>query len=64
MKNTVMKFCKVVMYCQENYSENATKKLAEIISSQEAILKLYDILQTNPTEQEFFKMLDKEFPLG
>lgn len=63
MKNTVIKFCKVVMHCQQHYSENITAKLASIIHSQEAVAKLYNIIQTNPTEQEFIKILDNEFPM-
>lgn len=64
MKNTVIKFCKVVMHCQQHYSENITAKLASIIHSQEAVAKLYNIIQTNPTEQEFIKILDNEFPMS
>ena len=64
MKNTVIKFCKVVMHCQQHYSENITAKLASIIHSQEAVIKLYNIIQTNPTEQEFIKILDNEFPMS
>ena len=49
------------MHCQQHYSENITAKLASIIHSQEAVIKLYNIIQNNPTEQEFIKILDNEF---
>ena len=52
------------MHCQQHYSENITAKLASIIHSQEAVAKLYNIIQTNPTEQEFIKILDNEFPMS
>ena len=33
-----------------------------MLISDEVLLKIEEMLKSNPTEQEFLKMLDKEFP--
>ncbi|MDD6847546.1 MAG: hypothetical protein PUD53_02030 [Oscillospiraceae bacterium] len=46
----------------DTYSIDTTLKVSDMLISDEVLLKIEEMLKSNPTEQEFLKMLDKEFP--
>ena len=46
----------------DRYSKDTTGIVANILNSHERVFTIEEMLKSNPTEQEFLKMLDKEFP--
>ena len=48
----------VMCYCIKNYSQNTTLLLANIIESEETLLKIEKIINTEPSEDEFLERID------
>lgn len=59
-------YCKIFLYALEKYSKSTIKELADTIQlvgvNPTTMNQIEEMLKSNPTEQEFLKMLDKEFP--
>ena len=55
-------FWAIIRFCREQYSEDTIERVADLLVSHKNVIKIYSITQSNPTEQEFLKMLDKAFP--
>lgn len=62
MTSTSEQFCKIILHCMNHYSKNTTGIVADILNSHERVFQIEKMLEANPTEQEFLKMLNKEFP--
>lgn len=54
--NTFAKYFQTVLRILRTYSEDTTLELIDFMSSDEAVLKMEEILSTNPSESE---LLDK-----
>ena len=52
----------VMLKIIRSYSESTTDKVTDIIQSEKELIKVEQMLKGDPTEQEFLKMLDQEFP--
>ena len=48
----------VMCYCIKNYSQNTTLLLANIIESDDTLLKIEKIINTKPAEDEFLESID------
>ena len=48
----------VMFYCMDNYSQNTTLLLSSIIESDETLLKIEKIINTEPAEDEFLESID------
>lgn len=46
----------------EHYSESTEARVGDLLNSHERVIKIDKMLESNPTEQEFIKMLDENFP--
>ena len=55
--NTFAKYFQTVLRILRTYSEDTTLELIDFMSSDEAVLKMEQILSTNPTEDEFLKKI-------
>ena len=62
MISTSEQFCKIILHCMDRYSKDTTGIVANILNSHERVFTIEEMLKSNPTEQEFLKMLNKEFP--
>lgn len=51
-------YSNVMFYCMDNYSQNTTLLLANIIESDETLLKIEGIINTKPSEVEFLERID------
>ena len=58
--------CKIFLWIPKEFSKSTTEKLIDLIHLQSPQLKtikpIYELTQTNPTEQEFLKGLAQMFP--
>lgn len=63
MKSTQKQFCKIIRYCMKQYSEDTLGRLAELLNTHERVIQIEKMIDLNPTEQEFLKMLDEAFPI-
>ena len=48
----------IMLYCVKNYSQNTTLLLANIIESEESLLAIEKIRNTEPSEDEFLERID------
>lgn len=55
-------FCKIMHICIKQFSKDTTMRVADLLTSHERVFQIEKMIDKNPTEQEFLKMLDKEFP--
>ncbi len=62
MISTQHQFWTIVRKCMEQYSENTMERVADLLNSHERVFQFEKMLESNPTEQEFLKMLDEAFP--
>ena len=62
-KKYLRNYSEIILKCLDIYSDSTTSKVSDILTSEQNLLKMENILQTNPTEQEFIKILDNEFPM-
>ena len=62
MMSTQKQFWKIIRDCTERYSRSTAGKVGSLLVSHERVFTIEEMLKSNPTEQEFLKMLDKEFP--
>ena len=60
-KKYLRNYSEIILKCLDIYSDSTTSKVSDILTSEQNLLKMENILQTNPTEQEFIKILDNEF---
>lgn len=51
-------YSNVMFYCMDNYSQNTTLLLANIIESDETLLKIEGIINSKPSEVEFLERID------
>ncbi len=49
----------VMLKIIRSYSENTAEKATDIINTEQRLIKVEQILKTNPTEQEFLNELNK-----
>lgn len=61
MVSSQRQFCKIVQYCQEHHSENTMGKLVEVLNTHERVFQIEKMIDNNPTEQDFLKMLNDAF---
>jgi hypothetical protein len=52
-------YCELASRILHKYSPNTIIKANSLMSSDEAVLKMEQILSTNPTEQEFLEKMEK-----
>ena len=52
-------YSNVMLKSLDMYSDDTTLKLEDSITSEEILLKIEQILSTNPTEQQLLQKLDK-----
>ena len=62
MKSTQGQFWRIIEVCMERYSKSTQQKVVDLMISHENIIKIDKMLESNPTEQELIKLLDKNFP--
>ena len=62
MKSKPVQFCRIILYCMEHYSESTEARVGDLLNSHKRVIKIDKMLESNPTEQEFIKMLDENFP--
>ena len=55
---TFAKYFQTVLRILRTYSEDTTLELIDFMSSDEAVLKMEQILSTNPSESELLEILD------
>lgn len=58
-EDMLIKHCEILQKCMKSYSQDTTMKVVDILLSYEQINKIYEILKTNPTEQEFLKQIQE-----
>ena len=56
---TQEQYWKTAQYILEQYSADTMEKVTDLMYSPEAVEKLYQIILTKPTEQEFLTKLGK-----
>ena len=61
-KKYLRNYSEIILNSLDTYSDDTTLKVSNMLTSDEALLKIEKILESNPTEQEFLKVLNKEFP--
>ena len=61
-KKYLRNYSEIILNSLDTYSIDTTLKVSDMLISDEVLLKIEEILKSNPTEQEFLKMLNKEFP--
>lgn len=52
MKSKPVQFCRIILYCMEHYSESTEARVGNLLNSHERVIKIYKMLESNPTEQE------------
>lgn len=52
MKSKPVQFCRIILYCMEHYSESTEERVGNLLNSHERVIKIYKMLESNPTEQE------------
>lgn len=62
MKSTQGQFWRIIEVCMEQYSKSTQQRVVDLLISHENIIKIDEMLESTPTEQELIKMLDKNFP--
>jgi hypothetical protein len=65
MKSNEKQTCaifRIILYCMEHYSESTEARVGNLLNSHERVIKIDKMLESNPTEQELIKKLDKNFP--
>ena len=62
MMSTQKQFWKIIRDCTKRYSRSTVGKVGSLLVSHERVFTIEEMLKSNPTEQEFLKMLNKEFP--
>ena len=61
-KKYLRNYSEIILNSLDTYSFDTTLKVSDMLISDEVLLKIEEMFKSNPTEQEFLKMLDKEFP--
>lgn len=59
MKSSPKQFCEIINYCMEHYSKNTIRKLADMLDTHEAVIRIHQILEKEPTETELLTELNK-----
>lgn len=52
MKSKPVQFYRIILYCMEHYSESTEARVGNLLNSHERVIKIYKMLESNPTEQE------------
>ena len=61
-KKYLRNYSEIILKSLDMYSDYTVLKVSNTLTSDEALLKIEEILKSNPTEEELLKILDKEFP--
>lgn len=59
MKSSPKQFCEIINYSIKHYSKDTIRKLADILDTHEATIKMHQAIQKAPSEQEFLTEINK-----
>ena len=55
-------YSEITLKALDMYSEDTALIVSDLLTSDESLLNIKKMLEKNPNEQEFLKMLEKAFP--
>ncbi len=53
MKSKPEQFCKIILHCMEEYSEDTLGRLADLLNTHERVIQIEKMIDLNPTERNF-----------
>ena len=61
-KKYLTEYSEIMLKSLDSFSEDTALIVSDLLTSDESLLKIKKMLEKNPNEQEFLKMLEKAFP--